>query len=106
MPRFASVIVALEMFLETCQHMAMVIDEFGGIDGLISLEDAIETFLGAEIVDETDPTPDMQELAWRLDGWRGRKGIERLRRLSLPPLLGSPKLNREWGHFLLGKEQR
>ena len=41
----------------------MVIDEFGTTTGLISLEDAIETLLGVEIVDEHDRVVDMRELA-------------------------------------------
>lgn len=52
-----------EMFLFKKEHIAMVIDDYGGIRGLITIEDIIETLLGLEIVDESDAYEDMQEVA-------------------------------------------
>jgi CBS domain containing-hemolysin-like protein len=46
-------------------HIFIVIDEFGGVAGLVTLEDVLETILGHEIVDETDREVDLQELARR-----------------------------------------
>jgi CBS domain containing-hemolysin-like protein len=46
-------------------HIFIVIDEFGGVAGLVTLEDVLETILGYEIVDETDREVDLQELARR-----------------------------------------
>jgi len=53
----------LRTFLERRQHLLMVIDEFGGLSGLVTLEDVLEEVLGQEIVDEFDPATDMRELA-------------------------------------------
>jgi CBS domain containing-hemolysin-like protein len=50
-------------FTEKREHIAIVVDEFGGTAGLVSMEDVIETLLGLEIVDEQDNTADMQLLA-------------------------------------------
>ena len=47
------------------EHLAVVMDDFGGMAGIVTMEDVIETLLGLEIVDETDATTDMRELARR-----------------------------------------
>ncbi|MEM6964169.1 MAG: hemolysin family protein [Bacteroidota bacterium] len=50
-------------FTEKREHIALVVDDFGGMSGLVTMEDVIETLLGLEIVDEFDKTEDMQALA-------------------------------------------
>ena len=55
--------MVLGEFLELRQHLFAVIDEYGGLAGLISLEDILEEILGREIVDESDEVEDKQELA-------------------------------------------
>lgn len=53
----------LDYFIKQKVHMCLVEDEFGQTAGIVTLEDAIETMLGREIVDESDQVEDMQELA-------------------------------------------
>jgi len=52
------------------EHIAVVIDRFGGLAGIVTMEDVIETLLGMEIVDERDGATDMQALARR--NWEAR----------------------------------
>ncbi len=50
-------------FFERYQHLFVVVDEYGSVTGVISMEDIIEEIIGREIVDESDKTKDMRELA-------------------------------------------
>lgn len=59
-----------ERMLEKTEHVALVVDEYGGTEGLVTLEDIVETLLGLEIVDEADSVDDMQMLA--REQWRKR----------------------------------
>ncbi|WP_025741965.1 CNNM domain-containing protein [Aquimarina pacifica] len=52
-----------EKFVEQQEHLALVVDEYGSISGLVTMEDVIETLLGLEIVDESDTDTNMQDLA-------------------------------------------
>ena len=62
-PENASVQDVLYQFLQRHEHLFLVVDEYGGSAGIITLEDTIETILGMEIVDETDDAADMQDEA-------------------------------------------
>jgi len=62
-PENISLDQALEQFLQKRQHVFMVVDEYGGVEGLITMEDVLETMLGAEIIDEADHVVDLRALA-------------------------------------------
>ena len=56
---------AWEELLQKKEHISLVMDEYGGMDGITTLEDIIETLLGFEIVDEKDKVEDMQQFAMK-----------------------------------------
>jgi len=62
-PETAGLTRVLLDFLEIRRHLFVVVDEYGGFTGVISLEDIIEEIVGREIMDESDQTKDMRELA-------------------------------------------
>lgn len=62
---------ALDFFIKEKEHLALVTDDYGIITGLVTLEDAVETLLGVEIVDELDSVEDMRKYA--LEQWQIRK---------------------------------
>ena len=66
--------------LSNKRHIACVIDEYGSFQGIITLEDIIETIVGLEIMDERDDVADLRQLA--LDRWHQRQS--RFKVIDLP----------------------
>lgn len=52
-----------ENLLDKREHIAVVVDEYGGVDGVVTMEDVLETLIGLEIVDEMDSVQDMRAMA-------------------------------------------
>ena len=75
-PEIVSIADALKQFLERREHLAMVTDEHGGVSGLITLEDIMETILGTEIMDESDEHADLRVVAAQMR----EKRLKRVRR--------------------------
>lgn len=70
LPDSVSLLHALDLLTGRRAHISLVVDEYGGIRGLLTLEDVLETLLGLEILDEADQVRDMQRHARRL--WNAR----------------------------------
>jgi CBS domain containing-hemolysin-like protein len=70
-PDTKTVASALEEFIKRKEHIFLVVDEYGGTAGIVTLEDAIETLLGVEITDELDSVEDMRR--WAVQLWERRK---------------------------------
>lgn len=70
LPESVSLSRAFDEFLRQRAQIMMIVNEYGSVQGILTLEDILETLLGLEIVDEGDATTDMQALARRL--WKKR----------------------------------
>ncbi|MDP3312396.1 CNNM domain-containing protein [Lutibacter sp.] len=62
-----------ETFVTQREHIALVVDEFGSVSGIVTMEDVIETLLGLEIMDESDNDADLQLLARKSWETRAKK---------------------------------
>ena len=62
-PDTVPVATLFEKLLDNREHIAIVVDEYGGTDGVVTMEDVLETLIGLEIVDEMDSVQDMRAMA-------------------------------------------
>ncbi|MEE4637494.1 MAG: hemolysin family protein [Wenzhouxiangella sp.] len=69
-PEFISLRVLFGQLLAEQEHFAVVVDEYGGFSGVVTMEDVLETLLGIEIVDESDAVEDLRKAA--RDKWTRR----------------------------------
>jgi len=70
-------------FFDRRQHLFIVVDEYGTMTGVISMEDVLEEIVGREIVDESDKTKDMRELA-RSRNIESRKNLKKSNQKDQP----------------------
>lgn len=81
-----TLLAMFDKFLADRQHIALAVDDFGANQGIVTLEDVVETMLGMEIVDESDKSVDMQ--AHARDLWR-----QRARKMGIEPTVIEKKMD-------------
>lgn len=84
-PQVASMSDALKQFLERREQLAIVTDEHGGVSGIVTFEDLMETILGVEILDESDRYADLRKVATRLREQRLERLRTKIHRPAGPP---------------------
>lgn len=70
-PETANTASVFERLIKKNEHIALIVDEYGGTSGIATMEDIIETLLGLEITDELDDVEDMQK--WARENWKKQR---------------------------------
>ncbi|NNN48598.1 hemolysin family protein [Vibrio sp. 2-2(8)] len=71
-----SLLKAFDQMMQKRLQLALIVDEYGTVQGILTLEDIFEYLLGEEIIDEADKTTDMQQLAYqRWERWKKTHGV-------------------------------
>jgi len=89
LPEDRAVSAVFEQMIENREHIAITIDRHGQTQGLVTLEDVLETLIGLDIVDEVDRIEDMRQLARKQ--WLERAKALGLDLSDLEPLPGGPE---------------
>ena len=76
-------------FLDQREHIAVLVDQYGGMAGIVTMEDVVESLLGSEIVDESDVEIDMQKAARRR--WQRRARAMGMTDVPAPPQGDPPR---------------
>lgn len=76
-------------FLDQREHIAVLVDQYGGMAGIVTMEDVVESLLGSEIVDESDVEIDMQKEARRR--WQRRARAMGMTDVPAPPQVDPPR---------------
>ncbi len=69
-PNIQPLTILWEKLVSQKSHIALIVDEYGGFEGVVTLEDIIETIMGIEIMDDRDVVADLQQFA--RDRWNER----------------------------------
>ena len=105
----------LKAFIKRRSHLFGVMDEYGDLTGVVSLEDVLESVIGEEIVDEVDIVADMQEVARRRkreqygsqkhqlqqdESGENSESIELFRKLEYDQCAHFKKIGEKWGRAI------
>ena len=66
-PNTVNLFALFNHLIQKKEHIAIIVDEYGGLDGIVTMEDIIETLIGIEIIDEKDQVVDLQNIQRKME---------------------------------------